>query len=295
MYELIELSEQAAYLNCPAKIGVYRCAPDAVYLIDSGSDKDAGRKIRQILDKQHWTLKGILNTHSNADHIGGNRYLQAQTGCKIFAGGMEAAFTESPILEPSFLYGGYPCKELRHKFLMAQPSETAGFSDPDFPREVKVIPLPGHFLDMVGFRLPDGTVFLADCVSSAATLEKYAVSFIYDVEAYLQTLDLVDAMDARMFVPSHADAASDIRALVQLNREKVYEIAALLLDLCREPQPFEEILRGIFLSYHLAINFEQYALVGSTIRSYLSWLHDQGRLAVEFADGRLLWFTSING
>ena len=148
---------------------------------------------------------------------------------------------------------------------------------------------------MVGFRLPDGTVFLADCVSSAATLEKYAVSFIYDVEAYLQTLDLVEAMDARMFVPSHADAASDIRALVQLNREKVYEIAALLLDLCREPQPFEEILRGIFLSYHLAINFEQYALVGSTIRSYLSWLHDQGRLTVEFADGRLLWFTSING
>ena len=93
MYELVQLSEQAYYINCPAKIGIYRAATDAVYLIDSGSDKDAGRKVRQTLDKNGWKLKGILITHSNADHIGGNRYLQNQTGCKIFADGIEAAFT----------------------------------------------------------------------------------------------------------------------------------------------------------------------------------------------------------
>lgn len=64
------------------------------------------------------------------------------------------------------------------------------FSDGGFPKEIKVIPLPGHFFDMVGFCMPDGVVFLADCISSRETLEKYVVSFIYDVGAYLETLDM---------------------------------------------------------------------------------------------------------
>ena len=117
MYELVQVSEKCYYINCPAKIGVYVADKDHVYLVDSGNDKDAGRKVRQILDKNGWHLAAILNSHSNADHIGGNRYLQGQTGCKVYSGGIEAAFTKSPVLEPSFLYGGYPCKDLRHKFL----------------------------------------------------------------------------------------------------------------------------------------------------------------------------------
>ena len=37
------------------------------------------------------------------------------------------------------------------------------------------------------------------------------------------------------------------------------------------------------------MNFEQYVLVDSTVKSYLSWLKDAGRLDVDFADNRLLW------
>ena len=251
MYELIQAGEKSYYINCPAKIGVYDAGDNNVYLIDSGSDKDAGRKVRQILDKNGWHLKGILNTHSNADHIGGNRYLQNQTGCRVFAGGIEAAFTKYPVLEPSFLYGGSPCKDLRHKFLLAQDCEVTDFSDEAFPKEIEIIPQPGHFFDMTGFRTPDQTVFLADCVSSRATLEKYAVSFIYDVGAYLKTLDMAEKMKAPLFVPAHAEASEDLGELIQFNRAKVYEIAEKILVFCAEPACFEQILQRIFTEYHL--------------------------------------------
>lgn len=291
MYELVQVGEHSYYINCPAKIGVYTADQQHVYLIDSGNDKDAGRKVRQVLDQHSWSLVAILNTHSNADHIGGNRYWQAQTGCKVFAGGIEGDFTRHPILEPSFLYGGFPCKELRHKFLMAQESDAVEFSDPAFPKEIEIIPLPGHFFDMVGFRTPDDTVFLADCLSSEATLDKYGIPFVYDVDAYLKTLDAVEAMQARMFVPAHAAATSDIRELVQYNRAKVLAIGVTLLDICRKPILFELALKEVFIRYGLTMNFEQYVLIGSTVRSFLSRLKDAGKLNVSFEDGQLLWET----
>lgn len=291
MYELVQVGEKTYYIQCPAKIGVYLADEKNVFLIDSGSDKNAGRKVRQILEKQNWHLQGILNTHSNADHIGGNQYLQNQTGCKIYSGGIELSFTSYPVLEPSFLYGGYPCKDLRHKFLMAQESQVSDFSDEGFPKEVEILPLHGHFFDMVGFRTPDQTVFLADCISSKDTLEKYAVSFIYDVGAYLETLAMVEKLKAAVFVPAHADAAETVKELVQYNRQKVYEVAEFILSVCKVPMNFEKILQEIFSGYKLAMNFEQYVLVGSTVRSYLSWLKDTGKIDAIFQDNLLLWQT----
>ena len=291
MYELIRLSEKCCYIDSPAKIGVYQAGEGEVYLIDSGSDKEAGRKIRQVLDKNNWRLKGILVTHSNADHIGGCQYLQRQYGCPVFSGGIEGCFTRHTILEPAFLYGGYPCKDLRHKFLLAQESQVTDFSDPAFPSEVEIVPLPGHYFDMVGFSMPDGTVFLADCISSAATLEKYAVSFIYDVQTYLDTLDRVENMQARVFVPAHAPASDDLRPLIALNRQKVHEVAGVLLEICREELCFEEILKRLFDHYSLAMSMQQYVLVGSTVKSYLSWLKDSGRMEIQIKDNRVLWKT----
>ncbi len=291
MYELEQVSNRCYYIHCPAKIGIYLAGESHAYLIDSGNDKEAGRKARQILDSHGWQLAGILNTHSNADHIGGNRYLQGQTGCNVFAGGIEGAFTKYPILEPSFLYGGYPCKDLRHKFLLAQESEPLPFTDEGFPKEVEVIPLPGHFFHMVGFRTPDDVVFLGDCLSSKETLEKYGVTFIYDVAAYLDTLERVAEMKAACFVPAHAETGTDMGTLAALNREKVYEIAAFLLETCRKPMIFEHILQAVFMRYGLTMNFEQYVLVGSTIRSYLAWLKDKGEMTVDFSSNLLLWQT----
>ena len=289
MYELNQVGENTFYLQSPAKIGIYRVAPDKVYLIDSGNDKDAGRRIRKILDEQGWTLCGIFNTHSNSDHIGGNPYLQSNTGCKIFAGGIEKTFTERTILEPSFLYGGYPCRELRHKFLMSQESSPCEFFDPDFPKEIEVIPLPGHFFDMVGFRTPDDVVFLADCLSGKPTLEKYGITFIYDVAEYLNTLEKVKTMTAKMFVPSHADATENIAELAQFNVDKVHEIAERIVGICAEPICFDQILKHLFDEYALKMTFEQHVLVGSTVRSYLSWLYDTDRLTAEFSDNVMLW------
>ncbi len=288
MYELIQLTEKTFYIESPAKIGLVLDGGDT-YLIDSGNDRDAGKKIKKILDANGWTLRAILNTHSHADHIGGNQHLKKQTGCRIFAPGIERDFTCHPLLEPSLLYGGNPPKELKHKFLMAQESEAEILTEAALPAGLRLIPLPGHSFDMAGFRTEDDIVFLADCLSSAETLEKYQIGFLYDVAAYLDTLEMVKKMQARIFVPSHAAATEDIAPLAQINIDKVMEIGESIVSLCTEPVTFDELLRQVFTRYNLPMTFEQHALVGSTVRSYLTWLKETGRMTAEIDGNRLLW------
>lgn len=291
MYELIPVGEQTYYIECPAKVGVFITSNNEVYLIDSGNDKEAGRKILKILKANNWSLQGIINTHSNADHIGGNKFLQQRTGCKIISTPIENNIARFPLLEPSFLYGGYPFKELRNKFLMANASEPTHSVDEYLPQGLEYIRLGGHYFDMIGLRTSDDVCFLADCVFSENIISKYHLSFIYDVRAFLDTLDMIEQMQARLFIPAHADACQDIRPLAKVNRDNVQEIIHRILSICNSASGFEDILQAIFNCYHLIMDFNQYVLVGSTVRSYLSYLHDEGKLECLIIDNKILWQT----
>jgi hypothetical protein len=142
---------------------------------------------------------------------------------------------------------------------------------------------------MVGFKTPDDVIYLADCLFSRETLEKYRINFIYDVDQYLRTLEMVKTLKAKLFIPAHAAPCEDIGELAQYNIDTVLEIADKILEICERPICFELILQKLFTHYHLTMNFEQNVLVGSTVRSYLSWLKDSGKLTVEFSDNMLLW------
>ncbi len=289
MYELIKVTQSCYYIQSPAKIGIVRIKENDVILIDSGNDKDAGRKIKQLLDTNGWTIKAIYNTHSNADHIGGNDFLQSRTGCDIYAPGIECDFTNHTILEPALLYGGCPPKALKHKFLMAKESKALPLTKETLPEGFEIIDLPGHFFDMVGYRTPDDVVFLADCLSSKTTLDKYAIGFIYDVGAYLDTLEKVRSMKARLFIPSHAEPSEDISELAQYNIDKVNSILDKITELLTEPLSFDLLLQKLFEEYSLTMTYEQHALVGSTVKSYLTYLWENGRAEAVIENNMMIW------
>lgn len=286
--ELIKVGEKTYYIKNFTNIGIYKIDDSNVYLIDTGNDKEAGKKILKIISEQGWNVVGIINTHSNADHIGGNKVIQDRTNCKIYAYNIEKSFTEYPILESSFLYGGYPFKDLRNKFLCAKESNVINITN-SLPEGLEYFPLKGHFFDMIGIKTSDDVYFIADSLFSKETISKYHLFFIYDVKEFLNTLDFLKKQTGKLFIPSHCDATDNLKSLIDLNENKVHEIIEDIYQICKNNLTFEEILKTIFNKYSLTMTTDQYVLIGSTIRSYLSYLYDDGKITYEFKDNLMIW------
>ncbi|MFP4482270.1 MAG: MBL fold metallo-hydrolase [Thermovirgaceae bacterium] len=281
------------YVPGPVNVGIFVAKDNRAVLVDSGGDESFGRKLFRLIEARGWTLEMIVNTHSNADHIGGNAYLQKKTGCRIAATPKEIPLIENPLLEPAFLWGGFPFQALRNKFLQAQPSKvtdrlTPGETVPGFPLET--ISLPGHFLEMIGVKTPDGVFFAADTVFSKKIMEKYGITFCFDVESAIKTLEVLPSLPARLYIPAHAEPVEDIAPLAHLNRKALETVGEAIVGICSEnPQCFEDILRALTNRWNLSLDENQYVLVGSTLRAHLSRLSDLGRIGFDFDESRMVW------
>jgi len=288
MYELIKVGKNTFYMESPNKIGFYRINSNEVFLIDSGNGKEYAKKVLKILEENHWILKGIINTHSHADHIGGNELLQKRTGCKIITNEIEHAFTKYPILEPAFIFGAYPPKRLQKKFLMAKESR-AEANLKSLPWGLEIINLPGHSYDMIGVKTDDNVYFIGDSLFPKEVLEKYHIATIYDIKRFLQTLDYLSTLKGNFFIPTHANIQKDITELIEINKNKVYEIINLLLKFLRKPLSLNMLTKKIFDYYNIEINYVQYHLVEGTLKAFISYLIDEKKVDAIFENNFLLY------
>ncbi|MDP3130684.1 MAG: MBL fold metallo-hydrolase, partial [Bacillota bacterium] len=87
----------------------------------------------------------------------------------------------------------------------------------------------------------------------------------------------------------HAEPTRDPRPLIIENKAKIEEIASTIVELCGEPRSTEELITRVAAKYGLALNHQQFALIGSTLRSYLSWLAGKASISSGFDDGRLVF------
>ncbi len=274
-----------------ANIGLYLREGRAI-LIDSGNDDEAGRQLAKLIAEQGWSLELIVHTHSNADHIGGNAFLQKKTGCRIAATALEAPFISHPPLEGAFLYGGFPLPALRNKFLQAKPSTVTDLiaeEGPILDTGLAALPLPGHYFGMIGVRTPDDVLFLGDSLFAAEILEKYPLFFLYDIAGHLQTLARLRSTPADLYVPSHAPPTTELAPLLDANAGRVAANATAIAEACAGGAGIDQILTRLCERFAIALDSNQYVLVGASVRSYLAYLVTEGQLTTEFSTGTLRW------
>ena len=85
-----------------------------------------------------------------------------------------------------------------------------------------------------------------------------------------------------MFVPAHAPVSGEIARTGPVQHRPGKGGRRSYRGDLQRTHGFEKILQRLFADYGLNMNFEQYVLVGSTLRSYLAWMKDEGQMGAFF-------------
>jgi glyoxylase-like metal-dependent hydrolase (beta-lactamase superfamily II) len=292
-FKLGHVTGNTFYWEGAAKIGNIKNVsdPSKSIVLDSGLDDDAGRRLMKIMQEYGMGVGTIINTHSHADHCGGNYIIKSRTGCAIYAPPFEKGIIEYPELEAFYLYSAYPLKELDTKFLKAKGTKV------DFIVEkgqlnidgvvLDIVPLRGHSPEMVGVATADSVLFAGDSFFSKSILEKHGLPYFTGIGESIDTLESLKSMGYDYYVPSHGEAVSDPVDTLDANIELLNEIMEYIAELCSKALDREEIVAHMVGRYEIKRNIPQYYLAVSTASAFLSHMSNEGMLTTLFEDNKL--------
>lgn len=287
--ELKQIGPKTFCIEYDTNIGIHFTDDGRMYLIDTGSKGD-GEKIDEILSREGWVPSCIINTHTHIDHIGGNEFLMRKYGIPAYCTDYDMAFAHYSELEAAYMNGGYPAEKLRTIF--AHPG-MIGFRsiEKETPDGIDWTYLPGHSFGMIGIRTSDDIWFLGDSYLSRNFLKQYTFGFIYNVEAYIDTLKKLKEFKGALFVPSHGIIETDIVPTLEQNLRSVTEMCGMICETCREYRGQDEILQQMYERLRMHARPAQHALLSSTVKSYLTYLQDRNKLECRFVDNIMKWRT----
>lgn len=266
-------------------------------LVDTGLDDGHARKLLRGLTERNLTPTGILNTHSHADHHGGNAFiLRRFPTVKVFAPPLEDAIITHPILKPIGLFGARPPQELQTKFLLAPPSPARLAPEPGLTRiggaVVELLEVAGHASMMYAVRVGE-VLYAADALFGGAALAKHPLTFCADSALQKEAAARLGELEGvRVTLPGHGDPTPDLRGLVEVNRAAYARTTAAVLEAVQVGAAgvddlLERVCDGLGVTMESA---GAVVLNRAVVSAHLTELLERGEVGLRVAGNRLVFF-----
>ena len=312
--KIIELSSGVYVIPGSTNVGVIINENDSseasgveVYLIDSGCTEIDGEYVFDVLkaffEQQglSFTIKAILTTHGHADHCGAHNFLREETGCELWAAKHEQGAMETPIIQGTVLWGGYPPHEMRTLFFMPSPTAVDHFITKDDvidlsgSRKITFMELKGHSYETLGIIITGKNehkvVFPGDNIFPRNEIINHWIPLILNPVEYMDSLDKLCAIEkVDWCIPSHGDfLRRNINEAAELNKIAIISTRTCILDALKTKKKLtaEEIVKYVADKNDMELSLSQYALVQSTVKSYIAVMHDAREIKMAVSDNKL--------
>jgi glyoxylase-like metal-dependent hydrolase (beta-lactamase superfamily II) len=312
--KIIELSSGVYVIPATTNVGVVTSenissngSSVEVYLIDSGCTEIDGEYVLDVLKAffeqqgQSFSLKAIITTHGHADHCGAHNFLKEETGCQLWAAKHEQGAMETPIIQGTVLWGGYPPHEMRTLFFMPSPTYVDHFISADETielsggRKLSFMELNGHSYEnqcvIISDKNDKKVIFPGDNIFPRNEIINHWIPLILNPVQYMESLDKLCAIEnVEWCIPSHGDFLKrNINEAAELNKIAIISTRTCILDSLKTKKRLtaEEIVKYVADKNDMQLSFSQYALVYSTVKSYIAVMHDAREIKMEVSDNKL--------
>ena len=307
---VINISDCIYYISGPTNIGIIEerlsDTKSNLYMIDSGCNTEDGKRIfteiTEYFSQKDITIKAIINTHSHADHCGANNYIQQKTNCEIWITENEQGSLINPFLQPIISWGGNPLPEINSSYYVAEKTVPNKIINPNEKFtllngiKISFINLPGHYFEMVGILCENDNkkvLFASDGIFGRKNIGKYWIPFLYDVKEFKNSLDTISSLNTDFCIPGHGEPTSQIEETVELNKIAIISNEQCILEaLKHKEQTQEDILKYVADKNEINLHIAQYMLIGCTIKAYLTFLYNEGKISYHIKENKMYWFKT---
>lgn len=307
---VINISDCIYYISGPTNIGIIEerlsDTKSNLYMIDSGCNTEDGKRIfteiTEYFSKKDITIKAIINTHSHADHCGANNYIQQKTNCEIWITENEQGSLINPFLQPIISWGGNPLPEINSSYYVAEktvPNKIINTNEKltlNNGIKLSFINLPGHYFEMIGILCENDNkkvLFASDGIFGRKNIGKYWIPFLYDVKEFKNSLDTISSLNADFCIPGHGEPTSQIEETVELNKIAIISNEQCILEALKyKEQTQEDILKYVADKNEINLHIAQYMLIGCTIKAYLTFLYNEGKISYHIKENKMYWFKT---
>ena len=304
---VINISDCIYYISGPTNIGIIEerlsDTQSNLYMIDSGCNTEDGKRIfneiTEYFSNKTITIKAIINTHSHADHCGANKYIQQKTNCEIWITENEQGSLINPFLQPIISWGGNPLPEINSSYYFAEktiPNKIINTNENFILSngiKLSFINLPGHYFEMIGILCENNNkkiLFASDGIFGRKNIGKYWIPFLYNVKDFKNSLDTISSLNADFCIPGHGEPTAQIEETVELNKIAIISNEQCILEALKHKDlTQEDILKYIADKNEINLHIAQYMLIGCTVKAYLSFLYNEGKISYHIKENKMYW------